>query len=180
MSLPISPITGQPSALRAIVERSVGIAPQQPQPAPQPQPQPPRQKSYVPDLAATLRAAVAEAMAPIAAHLDNLNYQLGGYPPPAQPVTKSDYVSVRDAARRNLGPTIAAVTAKGPQVLDGVTAQMLERQRAVYRQQLEYKSHLAETQAGNASPGYHGLMAGQNAVAAARGPAGSPEATVHY
>lgn len=163
--LPVSKVTGQPSALTAMVRRSVGLdRPQLQQAAPQPQPQAqpqPRQKSAnQADYAEAIKAAIVEATEPLRQQIDALNNQLGGYPPPTQPVTRSQaeaetmargYVPVRQRARWGNGPVIAGITAKSAPYMDAQTAAMLEKQRQAYVQQMTAKAFLAESH--NMHPG---------------------------
>lgn len=170
-NLPVSKFTGQPSALTAMVRRSVGLdRPQQPPPQPQQRSQAqPRQKSLShADLAQAVKAAVAEALAPLNDYLDQVNFELGGYPPPAQPVTKAGY-SPSQAANRNLGYAYGVCVTRSAPFMDAETAQRIQRQRAAYAQQMEMKAYLADVAAGNDS-GKAGIMAGHNQIRESQGP----------
>lgn len=167
--LPISPYTGRPSALRAAVNRSVGIRPPQPQ-QPQPQAQPRQKSASQADLAEALSAAIVEAVTPLTQAVAQLNSQLGGYSPPAQPVAKSGYSTVRAAASTNTAYATGAFLARSVPFMDGQTAQMLEKQQRAYAQQMQMKAYLADVAAGNDSP-KAGIMAGMNQVHQTHGPA---------
>lgn len=157
------------------------------------QPQP-RQKSLSQaDYAAAINNAVVKAMEPINQALGGLIQRMEGTYPPAQAVQPHPLaqnqreaqilaqgnVPVRIAARRNLGPVYATATMKSEPYIDGETARIIAKQKAVYAQQLSWKAHLARVDAG-IEGSLPGLNASPEQTREHIGPLGAPEPVVHY